>query len=144
MTAPDRPTIDADGRAWWSATQDRKMMVNACRSCGQTSLYARPFCPHCWGEDVELAQATGRARLYTWSVVYQNSAPFDARTPYVLAMVDLEEGPRLMTTVEDCRIEDLRADMELMIAFRDDEDGFVVPVFRPAAGEAPAAAPLTP
>lgn len=133
MTAPDRPTIDSDGQEWWSATQDRRLMVNACQSCGQNSLYARPFCPRCWSEDVELSPATGRARLYTWSIIHQNAAPFGAGTPYVLAMVDLEEGPRLMTVVEDCRAEDLRADMELFIAFRDDEDGFVVPVFRPVS-----------
>ena len=133
MTAPDRPTIDADGQAWWAATQGRTLMVNACRSCGQASLYARPFCPHCWGEDVGLVPATGRARLYTWTVVHQNSAPFTERTPYVVAMVDLEEGPRLMTVVEDCRPEELRADMELVVTFRADEDGFVVPVFHPAA-----------
>jgi uncharacterized OB-fold protein len=143
VTAPDRPTVDSDGQAWWSATQDHTLMVNACRSCGRTSLYARPFCPHCWGEDVELAPATGRARLYTWSVIYQNAAPFDAHTPYVLAMVDLEEGPRLMTVVENCRVEDLRADMELVIAFRGDEDGFVVPVFHPAPGQAPVPGRLT-
>lgn len=134
MTASDRPTIDADGEAWWSAAQDRRLMVNTCRSCGRTSLYARPFCPHCWHDDVELIQATGRARLYTWSVIHKNAAPFAARTPYVLAMVDLEEGPRLMTVVEDCRDEELRADMNLVVAFREDADGFVVPVFHPATG----------
>ncbi|OBK27934.1 DNA-binding protein [Mycobacterium asiaticum] len=141
-TGPHRPSVDADSQAWWSAVQDRRLMVNACRFCLQKSLYARPFCPHCWGEDVDLVPATGRARLYTWTVVHQNATPFDARTPYVLAMVDLEEGPRLMTVVADCRAEDLRADMQLVIAFRDDEDGFVVPVFRPAPGET-AARPLT-
>ena len=133
MTAPDRPTIDADGEAWWSAVQDHRLMVNACRSCGEASLYTRPFCPNCWSEDVELAPATGRARLYTWSVIHRNAAPFDARTPYILAMVDLAEGPRLMTVVENCRGEDLHADMELVIAFRDNDDGFVVPVFHPAS-----------
>lgn len=110
-------------------------MVNACRACGKTSLYVRPFCPHCWSEDVALAPASGRARLYTWSVVHQNAAPFDACTPYLLAMVDLEEGPRLMTVVQDCRAEDLRAEMEMEIAFRTDDDGFVIPVFRPANAE---------
>ena len=79
--------------------------------------------------------SSGRARLYTWSVIHQNAAPFAARTPYVVAMVDLAEGPRLMTVVEDCRVDDLRADMELALAFRDDEDGFVVPVFRPVPSE---------
>lgn len=133
MTTPDRPTIDTDGQAWWSAVQDRRLMVNACRSCGRNSLYPRPFCPHCWSEDVELTPATGRARLYTWSVIHQNGPPFNARTPYVLAMVDLHEGPRLMTVVEECSAESLRADMELVIAFREDDDGFVVPVFVPAS-----------
>lgn len=132
MPAADRPTIDTDGQAWWSAMQDRELMVNSCRSCGQASLYVRPFCPHCWSEDVALAPATGRARLYTWTVIHQNAAPFDARTPYVLAMVDLDEGPRLMTVVEHCRFEDLRADMELVVAYHTDDDGFVVPVFQPA------------
>jgi hypothetical protein len=47
-------------------------------------------------------------------------------------MVDLAEGPRLMTIVEDCSVDELHADLELSLGFRDDEDGFVVPVFRPA------------
>lgn len=128
----NRPTIDSDSEAWWAAVQDRTLMVNACRTCSRNSLYVRPFCPHCWSEDVALMPASGRARLYTWSVIHQHAAPFAERTPYVLAMVDLAEGPRLMTVVEGCPLDDLRADLELSLAFRDD-DGFVVPVFRPVA-----------
>lgn len=133
MTAPDRPTIDIDGQAWWSATQDRTLMVNACRSCVKASLYVRPFCPHCWSQDVELVPASGRARLYTWSVVHQNAAPFAERTPYVVAMVDLAEGPRMMTVVEGCDGDGLTPDMDLEVVFRTDDDGFTVPVFRPVS-----------
>jgi len=129
---PHRPTVDTDSQAWWQAIQDRRLLINTCGACGRHSLYVRPFCPHCWGEDVTLTPASGRATLYTWSVIHQNAAPFDARTPYVVAMVDLAEGPRLMTVIEDCPIEELRPDLELTIAFRDDDDGFTVPVFRPA------------
>lgn len=135
MTRPDRPIVDADSEPWWAAAQDRRLMVNLCRACGRSSLYVRPFCPHCWSEDVTLTSASGRARLYTWTVVHQNAAPFDARCPYVVAMVDLAEGPRLMTVIEDCPFENLCADMELAIDFREDDDGFVVPVFRPAGSE---------
>ena len=127
-----RPVVDSDSEPWWQAVQDRRLMVNACAACGRHSLYPRPFCPHCWSEDVSLTPATGRARVYTWSVIHQNAAPFDTRTPYVLAMVDLEEGPRLMTVLEDCPPERVHADMEVTIAFRDDDDSFTVPVFRPA------------
>jgi uncharacterized OB-fold protein len=130
-TGPDRPLVDTDSESWWAAVQNRTLMVNACGACGRKSLYVRPFCPHCWSEDVALTPASGRARIYTWSVIHQNGAPFDARTPYVVAMVDLEEGPRLMTVVEGCTPERVHADMELTIAFRDDDDGFIVPVFRP-------------
>jgi len=131
QTRPDRPAPDSDSASWWAALQDGNLMVNMCQACDRASLYARPFCPHCWSEDVELVPATGRARLYTWSVVHQNAAPFADRTPYVVAMVDLSEGPRIMTAIEGCDAKDLTPDMELEAAFRTDDDGFAVPVFRP-------------
>lgn len=131
-TGPDRPTIDSDSESWWQAVQDRRLVVNTCGACRRNSLYIRPFCPHCWSEDVAPTEASGHATLYTWSVIHQNAAPFDTHVPYVVAMVDLVEGPRLMTVIEDCPPEKLRAEMELIIGFRDDQDGFVVPVFRPA------------
>ncbi|MGV0714195.1 OB-fold domain-containing protein [Mycolicibacterium sp. XJ662] len=126
-----RPTVDSDSEAWWAAVQDRTLMLNRCGSCCRNSLYVRPFCPHCWSEDVSLVPASGRARLYTWSVIHQNAAPFDAWLPYIVAMVDLEEGPRLMTMITDCPAEDLGAGMTLVVDFRVDDDEFVVPVFRP-------------
>lgn len=132
MTAADRPTADTDSEPWWSATQDGTITVNTCDSCKRNSLYARPFCPFCWSEEVHLTPVSGDARLYTWSVVHQNGGPFAARTPYVVAMVDLTEGPRLMTTIENCAAEALRAGMELKLGFRPDDDGFDVPVFTPA------------
>ena len=133
FAGPDRPTIDADSEAWWASVADRRLLVNHCASCKRNTLYVRPFCPHCWSEDVALVPASGRSRLYTWSVVHQNAAPFDQRVPYIVAMVDLEEGPRLMTAIVDCPAELLCAGMELILAFREDDDGFAVPVFRPAS-----------
>lgn len=131
MSAPNRPTPDVDSESWWAAVQDGTLTVTSCASCGRNSLYVRPFCPHCWSEDVAQRPASGRATLYTWTVVHQNAAPFDA-TPYVVAMVDLAEGPRLMTAIENCPLDALKADLELELDFRTDDDGFVVPVFRPA------------
>lgn len=128
---PDRPTPDVDSEAWWQAVQDGRLMVSACRSCERCFLYARPFCPFCWSEDVAFAPSSGRGSLYTWSVIHQNAAPFDASTPYVVGMVDLDEGPRLMSIVE-VPVRDLSAGMALMLAFRRGDDGFVVPIFRTA------------
>ncbi|OBB00830.1 DNA-binding protein [Mycobacteriaceae bacterium 1482268.1] len=127
---PHRPVVDTDSETWWAAVQDRTLMVNVCGSCERKSLYVRPFCPHCWSEDVTMTPVSGRARLYTWTEVHQNAAPFDAHTPYIAAIVDLEEGPRLMTVLEGCTVDELQADMELTLDFREDDDGFVIPVFR--------------
>jgi uncharacterized OB-fold protein len=131
--APDRPTPDTDTAAWWDAVHQGVLMFNRCRACGRPSLYVRSFCPCCWSEDVELEQASGRGLLYTWSVVHQNTPPFADRVPYIAAIVDLVEGPRLMTTIEDCAVDDLRAGLEVQVAFHTSSEGITFPVFRPLA-----------
>lgn len=133
MTSADHPIADTDSEPWWAAIQSGNLTVNACRVCHRNSLYARPFCPHCWSDQVGLVPASGDARLYTWSVVHQNAAPFGSRVPYIVAMVDLVEGPRLMTNLADCAPEALAAGLELTLDFRHDENGLTVPVFKPAA-----------
>ncbi len=80
-------------------------------------------------------RASGRATLCTWSVVHRNDLPpFGGRTPYVAAVVDLAEGPRMMTEVVECRESALRAGTGLEVTLREAGEGageVVVPVFRP-------------
>lgn len=77
--------------------------------------------------------ASGRATLYTWSVVRVNDLPpFGERVPYVAAIVDLDEGPRMVSNVVDCEFDDLEVGMPLEVAFREETDEVTVPVFRPA------------
>ncbi|MFH0520908.1 Zn-ribbon domain-containing OB-fold protein [Streptomyces sp. M41] len=124
----DLPEADAFTRTYWDAAADGRLLVRTCRTCGRCHHYPREFCPHCWSEDVDWTAASGRATLYTWSVVHRNDLPpFGERTPYVAAVIDLAEGPRMMTEVVDCADAGLlRAGMELAVAFRDG-----APVFRP-------------
>jgi hypothetical protein len=87
----------------------------------------------CWSERVEWEDASGRASLYTYSVVYVNDLPpFAARVPYVAAIVDLAEGPRMMTNVVDCEFDELEIGMPLEVTFRQETDEVTLPVFRPA------------
>jgi len=77
--------------------------------------------------------ACGRAELYTWSVVHHNDLPpFRDRLPYVAAVVDLAEGPRVMTTVVDCDPDELAIGMDLRVDFRPLDDEITIPVFVPA------------
>jgi uncharacterized OB-fold protein len=77
-------------------------------------------------------KASGRAVLYSWSVVHSNDLPpFPERVPYVAAVVDLEEGPRMMTNIIDCDPATLEISMPLEVVFRPETDEVTLPVFRP-------------
>jgi uncharacterized protein len=82
---------------------------------------------------VELIEASGRATLYTYSTVYRNELePFAGRVPYVAAVVELEEGPRLMTNVVDCDPAALTIGMDLKVSFVELSSDVSAPVFSPA------------
>ncbi|WP_329337940.1 OB-fold domain-containing protein [Streptomyces sp. NBC_00663] len=121
------PEADAFTRTYWDAAAEGTLVIRHCRACDRPHHYPREFCPHCWSEDVQWRPASGRAELYTWSVVHRNDLPpFGERTPYIAAVVQLAEGPRMMTEVVDAPPETLCAGMELQAGFRDG-----IPVFRP-------------
>ncbi|MFI5619547.1 Zn-ribbon domain-containing OB-fold protein [Streptomyces sp. NPDC051567] len=130
----DLPEVDDFTRPYWDAAAQGLLLLRRCGECGRTHHYPREFCPSCWaGEDrVTWETATGRATLYTWSVVHRNDLPpFGTRVPYVAAVVDLAEGPRMMTEIVDCEASALRIGMEVHAAFRETAPGVWVPVFRP-------------
>ncbi|MBJ7336528.1 Zn-ribbon domain-containing OB-fold protein [Mycolicibacterium sp.] len=119
MARADIPTIDSASGPYWNAARDGRLLIAECASCGRVHHYPRPFCPHCWSEDVHPLQASGRGTLYTYSTVFVNDlAPFKERLPYVAALVQLDEGPRLITAIEGVEPERLRVDMPVTAVFR--------------------------
>jgi len=129
----DIPTPDPETQGFWDAARERRLLIQRCNACGEAYFYPRPFCPKCWSEDVAWEEASGNATLYTWSVVHVNDLPpFNERVPYVAAVVDLAEGPRMMTNVVDCEADALKVGMPLRVEYRDLSDEATVPVFVPA------------
>ena len=128
----DLPTPDPTTDEFWIAAREGKLLIKRCATCHRAHFYPRPFCPHCWSEKVDWEEASGLARLYTWSVVYANDLPpFADRVPYVAAIVELVEGPRMMTNVVDCDFDDLRAGMALKVTFKEETEGIALPLFQP-------------
>ena len=108
----DIPTPDLETQPFWDGCREGRFLVRHCNACGEDHFYPRPFCPKCWSDNVEWKQASGRGTLYTYSVVHQNDLPpFNERVPYVAAVVELEEGPRVMTNIEGVPHEELRVGM---------------------------------
>lgn len=129
----DVPTVEDETRPYWEAAKAGRLLIKRCNSCGRVHHYPRPFCPTCWSEDVEWHVASGRGTVYTYSIVFRNDlAPFDEWGPYVPAVVELDEGPRLMTNLVDCDHDKLSVGMAVEVAFRDLTEEWSAPIFRPA------------
>lgn len=139
----DLPTLETEHLPWWEGAQLGRLLFQRCDTCSVAFLYPRPFCPDCWSADVRWEQACGQATLYTWSVVYSNDLPpFGARVPYVAALVDLNEGPRLMTNIIDCVPAELTVGQPLELVWHFDREAgdavgmtgpLALPYFRPTA-----------
>jgi uncharacterized OB-fold protein len=129
------PSPDAEQQPYWDAAREHRLLIKRCRACGEPHWYPRPFCPHCWSEDVEWEEASGGATLYTWSVVRRNDLPpFGERVPYITAVVDLDEGPRMLTNLVDVDEGDVDIGMRLRVTWQEDGE-YVLPVFTKAGSE---------
>lgn len=131
------PVADQETEAYWEATREGRLLIKRCTACGQAFFYPRTYCPRCWSPDTEWVEASGRGTVYTFTVVHQNDLPpFNERLPYVVAIVELEEGVRMTSNIEGIDPEDVRCDMPVAVAFREEaraqDDVVSLPVFRPA------------
>ena len=129
----DLPTPDAETKPFWDACKDGRFLLRHCNACGRDHYYPRPFCPTCWSDDVSWVPAAGRGTLYTYSVVHVNDLPpFPERVPYVAAIVELDEGPRVMTNIVDVPFDELQVGTPVTVEFTAISDDVTIPVFRRA------------
>ena len=124
------PVPDPFTASWWMACRERRLLVRSCRSCGRLHFPPRPACPSCWSNDVEWHECAGTGLLYSFSIVRENDlAPFTTAVPYVPAVVELTEGPRLMTTIVDSALHALAVDAPVEVVFVDRGE-WTFPTFR--------------
>ncbi len=127
------PAFDWETRAFWEGCARHELVLQRCRSCGAVQHRPRALCVSCLSDEVEHFRASGRGSVYSFTVTHQNQAPaFRAALPYVLAYVELEEGPRLLTNVSGCEPGAVRIGMPVVVEFVDTEGEGAVPRFRPA------------
>jgi len=127
------PRVDEESRGYWEALARHELYFQRCRDCGMARFYPRAVCPSCLSSATEWVRASGRGTVYSFTVTQQNqTAGFREELPYVLAMVELEEGPRLVTNVIGCTPGDVRIGMRVEIVFEDVTAEITLPKFRPA------------
>ena len=136
-TKPSRkplPRIDEESRGYWEALARHQLYFQRCRDCGTKRFYPRALCPACLSSATEWVRASGRGAVYSFTVTYQNQAPgFREELPYVLAIVELDEGVRMMTNVVGCAPDAVRVGLPVQVVFEDVTAEITLPKFRPAS-----------
>jgi uncharacterized OB-fold protein len=130
-----RPLPETDGlaAAYWQGTSEGRLLIQRCASCGRHQHYARPHCVACGNRELAWEPALGNGVIWSYTVVHRG--PYDdLQSPYVVALVRLEEGIVLLSHVVGARPEDVRCDAAVELAFEDLRDGVRLPVFRLAGG----------
>jgi len=119
---------------YWEGAALGELRIQRCRSCGRHYFYPRRGCPDCGSTDVEWTTVSGRARLHTYLINHRPAPGFEEDAPYAIAVVELEEGPRMMTNIVGIENtpESLVLDMTLEVTFEARGDSSI-PVFRPAS-----------
>lgn len=130
MTKPV-PETQPWSEKFWEGTKQSKLLIQVCKDCKSKIFYPRKFCPECWSGNLDWIEATGKAKIFTFSTAYDMVEPkFTDELPYTIAYVDLDEGIRMMTRIVDCKPEDIHFDMEVEVVFHPRGD-FMLPYFRP-------------
>lgn len=127
------PEADPDSAPFWAGCREEKLLLQRCAECRAFRYPPASRCAACGSAASEWVEASGRGRVFSWIVV-RHPVPrevYGDEVPYVVALVALEEGPRMATNIVGCAPEAVRADMPVKVSFRQ-RDGVTLPVFSPA------------
>jgi uncharacterized OB-fold protein len=117
---------------FWSAAAEGRLLIQRCPACGARQFYPRLVCATCAAEP-EWEETEGTGVVHTFTIVRQNGArPFNDEVPYVVAIIELPEGPRMMGNITGCEPEDVTVGMRVKAYAAKIEDGVAVPLWEPA------------
>jgi uncharacterized OB-fold protein len=128
------PPMNPWAEPFWAGTREGKLLIQKCADCGKHVFYPRLVCPSCFSERLDWIEASGRGTVYSHTLV-QNNPPsaFIEDLPFTIAIVELEEGVRMMTNVVECDPESVYCDMPVEVTFERLTDEITLPKFKPLA-----------
>lgn len=129
------PEVTALTAPFWEAARERRLVVQRCSDCGAYRFPPERGCYACASRAYVWVPVSGRATLYSWTVAYPPLLPyFAARAPWPVAVVELAEGPRLVTNLVGVPVEAYRVGLPLVVDFEDVAEDVTLVVFRPVGG----------
>lgn len=127
------PEVTPVNEIFWEGTALGELRLRRCRACDHRFRFVSSWCPACWSDDLDWVRASGRGKVSAMTVVHM--APYESvahRVPYVLALIELEEGLVMMSNVVDVPCEQVVIGMPVEVSY-EPRDGLQLPQFRPRA-----------
>jgi uncharacterized OB-fold protein len=119
------PPVTPETKRFWDAATKGKLLYGWCNACKEPHYFPRSVCPFCFSDNVIWKEASGRAKIYTYSIMRRTQT-----APFVIAYVTLDEGPSLLTNIVDSGIEAIKIGAAVSLVFKPSEGGPPVPFFR--------------
>jgi len=126
------PVITQENRPFWEGCKQGRLLLQFCDACQQYQFYPRLYCMHCGAQHPRWVEVSGHGVVYSYTIIRQNKSPeFSADVPYNVALIQLEEGPRMLSNVIDIAFEELRVDLPVSVVFDPVSEDISLPRFRP-------------
>lgn len=125
------PIVTDENRPYWEGCRQGKLLLQHCQQCQQYQFYPRLYCMQCGSDKLQWAEASGRGRIYSYTIIHRNKTPeFVQDVPYNVAIIQLDEGPRMMANIVGSDNSQLGVDLPVTVVFDPVTDEISVPRFK--------------
>lgn len=132
------PKINSDVKPFWDGCKNRELKFQKCQACGHVRWPASIICPKCYKKETEWVISRGHGTIYTYSVYHTAyHTGFINEIPYVVAIVELDEGPHLLTNIIDCNPQEIKIGMDVTVVWDDVTPEITLPKFKPCPMTSP-------
>lgn len=126
------PRPSPETAIYWNACRDHQLMIQKCSNCNHYQFYPRIICTVCMSPNVEWVKASGSGEIISFTIVrHPVSKAYAKEVPYVVALIELAEGPGLMSNIVECDVNSVKIGMQVEILFEDWSEEISIPKFRP-------------
>jgi uncharacterized OB-fold protein len=124
-----KPIIDNDSRTYWEGVQNHKLLLQKCNDCHQYIFYPRIICPHCFSEHLTWEESSGQGEIHSYTVVHKGPPQFKEEAPYVIGIIDLKEGVRMLSRIVGDRNE-IQIGKPVSVIYQKVDDEVTLPYFQ--------------
>jgi uncharacterized OB-fold protein len=125
------PMPTEDSLPYWEGTRQSELRAQRCNACGHLRWPPATHCPRCLSPDHEWMKLSGRGKVFSWIIVHKSQHPAFWGDPFNVAIVELDEGPRLHCNLVDVEPARIAIGLPVEVVFEKQNDEITLPKFRP-------------